>query len=168
MKLRTKFQDEDFELGEVVDAIISTTSLVDTHIKLKAKAKRGGEHTFSFNRISELFELFEDYDEPKGYYYIRPESLTIGYSPISNSRSCKNRKEIGNYFETKEEAEKAVEKLKAWKRLKDKGFRFNGYSRYDWNGDKSPAISFEYPDFDELFDNEQVVAALGICFGGEE
>lgn len=33
-------------------------------------------------------------------------------------------KEIGNYFETKEEAEKAVEKLKAWKRLKDAGFYF--------------------------------------------
>lgn len=34
---------------------------------------------------------------------------------------------IGNYFETKEEAEKAVEKLKAWERLKDKGFRFEGF-----------------------------------------
>lgn len=33
-------------------------------------------------------------------------------------------KECGLYFETREEAEKAVEKLKAWKRLKDKGFEF--------------------------------------------
>ena len=71
MKLKTKFQDEDFELGEVVDATISTTSLVDTHIKLKAKAKRGGEHIFNFSRISELFELFEDYEEPKTFWAIR-------------------------------------------------------------------------------------------------
>lgn len=35
------------------------------------------------------------------------------------------RKEVGNYFSSREEARKAVEKLKAWKRLKDKGFRFN-------------------------------------------
>ena len=31
---------------------------------------------------------------------------------------------IGNLFDTKEEAEKAVEKLKAWKRLKDAGIYF--------------------------------------------
>lgn len=37
----------------------------------------------------------------------------------------KEHKEIGNYFETYEEADKAVEKLKAVKRLKAKGFRFN-------------------------------------------
>jgi hypothetical protein len=37
------------------------------------------------------------------------------------------RKAIGNYFETKEEAELAVEKLKAWKRLKDKGVKIIGY-----------------------------------------
>ena len=37
-------------------------------------------------------------------------------------------KQIGNYFETKEEAELAVEELKAWKRLKDKGFRFNRWT----------------------------------------
>ena len=33
-------------------------------------------------------------------------------------------KEIGNYFETKEEAELVVDKLKAWQRLKDIGCRF--------------------------------------------
>lgn len=35
----------------------------------------------------------------------------------------KQRKQFGNYFNTREEAEKAVEKLKAWKQLKDKGFQ---------------------------------------------
>lgn len=38
------------------------------------------------------------------------------------------RKAIGNYFKTKEEAEKALKKLEAWKRMKDKGFRFNRWT----------------------------------------
>lgn len=38
------------------------------------------------------------------------------------------RFEIGNILQTEEEAEKAVEKLKAWKRLKDSGIKFK-----DWN-----------------------------------
>lgn len=38
------------------------------------------------------------------------------------------RKEVGNYFSSREEARKAVEKLKAWKRLKDKGFMFNRWT----------------------------------------
>ena len=34
-------------------------------------------------------------------------------------------KNFGNYFESKEEAEKAVKRLRAWKRLKDRNFRVN-------------------------------------------
>lgn len=60
------------------------------------------------------------------------------------------------------------DKLKAWKRLRDKGFRFEGYSHYDWNGNESLAISFEYPDFDETFDNKQVVADLDLLFSEED
>lgn len=111
-----------------------------------------------FRSLTELNEEWEDYEEPKDYYFIRSESLTIGYSPISNTRSCRNRKEIGNYFETKEEAERTVEKLKAWKRLKDKGFRFidhidrdsgQGMTRYEWDG----YINGE--DLDLLFGGEE-------------
>lgn len=34
---------------------------------------------------------------------------------------------IGNCFKTREEANNAVKKLKAWKRLKDNGAKFNGW-----------------------------------------
>ena len=37
------------------------------------------------------------------------------------------RKEVGNYFSSREEARKAVKKLKAWKRLKDNGFKIKGW-----------------------------------------
>lgn len=72
--------------------------------------------------------------------------------------------EIGFYFKTKEEAEKAVEKLKAWKRLKDKGFKFKTYMRnpqgtYDcfaiWE-DNIPPASID------------IAKDLNLLFGGEE
>lgn len=163
MKLRTKFQNEDFELGEVVDAIISTTSLVDTHIKLKAKAKRGGEHMFNFSRISELFELFEDYEEPKKHYWVIDDDgmlicRTVG--DFANEEMCK---QIGNYFKSEEEAKRAVEKLKALKRLKDKGFRFVEHQIHGMTED-GEGDGCAYFEFDEQLDKSD----LDLLFGGEE
>ena len=43
------------------------------------------------------------------------------------------RLEIGNCFQTKEEAERAVEKLKAWKRLKDSGLKFKGWNKSNYD-----------------------------------
>lgn len=73
--------------------------------------------------LAELNEEWEDYEEPKEFYFITESGevySTIEYDDVGLY------KEIGNYFETKEQAEKVVEKLKAWKRLKDKGFKFCG------------------------------------------
>jgi hypothetical protein len=39
----------------------------------------------------------------------------------------KTDEEYGIKFATEEQAEKAVEKLEAWKRLKNGGFKFKGY-----------------------------------------
>lgn len=88
------------------------------------------------------FEMFksewEDYEEPETYYIVGDlgniESSTNDHGHNLPEeiwhKVIKRRKEIGNYFETKEEAEKAVEKLKAWKRLKDKDFKFD---EWKWN-----------------------------------
>lgn len=72
-------------------------------------------------------EEWEDYEEPKEYWYIDcyGEVLRVLYN---GNEWDERRKLIGNYFKIKEEAEQAVEKLKTWKRLKDKGFRFAGLS----------------------------------------
>ena len=72
-----------------------------------------------YSSLAELNEEWEDYEEPKEYWYIRYD----GCITITCGGADDDMKQIGNYFETKEEAEKAVEKLKAWKRLKDKGFK---------------------------------------------
>lgn len=62
------------------------------------------------------------------YYYADSDGsvdsdIWCDYSAIDDDRF-----DIGNCFKTEEEAEKAVEKLKAWKRLKDSGLKFK-----DWN-----------------------------------
>lgn len=67
----------------------------------------------------------EDYEEPKGYWFIDCAApYPVDFCEFNED--TEDDKSIGNYFDTREEAEKAVEKLKAWKRLKDNGFEFNG------------------------------------------
>ena len=67
-------------------------------------------------------------EEPKKGWYLSslggPIAIVFGDDSFSQTLEA-----IGNYFETKEEAEKAVEKLKAWKRLKDEGFKFTDWYR---------------------------------------
>ena len=83
-----------------------------------------------------LTDWFEEIEEPtrwkpernQAYYYVcgdGPVSEDVWYGDLCVDD---DRFEIGNCFQTKEEAEKAVEKLKAWKRLKDSGLKFK-----DWN-----------------------------------
>ena len=119
-----------------------------------------------YAHITKLSELkdYEDYEEPKEYWFIRDHTSSVGYAPADNNATAKYRKEIvGNYFETKEEAEKAVRKLKAWKRLKDKGFRFKGKT---YETDKRFGYVFYKVDEDTY--SEDVIAELDLLFGGEE
>ena len=81
---------------------------------------------FCGDNLKKICEEWEDYeDEPKEYWFIN------NYGKIEKEKGTDDAwfviklKQIGNYFDTREEAEKAVEKLKAVKRLKDKGFRLN-------------------------------------------
>ena len=146
MKLKTEFQDEDFKLGEVADVNIAT--MPDGRIKAQAVAKSGGVHTFFYDDLKTFTDDWEDVpEEPKDFWFIDPEILIACEStdPLLCDKkvAIETMKQIGNYFDSREEAEKAVEKLKAWKRLKDKGFRFidhidrdsgQGITRYEWDG----------------------------------
>ena len=60
---------------------------------------------------------WEDYEEPKS-----------GVKGIRLNDMISGRHIVEIDFTKVEEAEKAVERLRAWKRLKDKGFRFTGFS----------------------------------------
>lgn len=75
---------------------------------------------YYYDSLADINKDWEDYEEPKEYWYIDTiEGSVVEHSCEGFELTDKERKEIGNYFETKEEAEKAVEKLKAWKRLED-------------------------------------------------
>ena len=124
-----------------------------------------GEGIVDLNRIgcknvAEMMEAgWEDYEEPKGYWYINEFGTPTEITHTRENIYDKQRKEFGNYFETEEEAEKAVKKLEAWKRLKDKGFRL------------SAAVSDSFFCLDIYMSGEAYEAIkddLMLLFGGEE
>lgn len=78
--------------------------------------------------VAEMYEAgWVEYEEPKErHYYIEPRGQVVALEFGDDIDDLKEElSDLGNYFETKEEAEKAVEKLKAWKQLKDAGFKFD-------------------------------------------
>ena len=118
-----------------------------------------------YNSLSELNEEFEDYEEPKEYWYINSDSAIYATDCGKYPDSDLLREEIGNYFETKEEAEKAVRKLKAWKRLKEAGFVFCGTDCINQNN----VIYFEFGEKPlNQSEADEAERDLEICFGGEE
>ena len=86
-----------------------------------------------------------------GYkYYLSDSNGSIYDSVWSNDYIDRSRSEIGNCFESREEAEKAVEKLKAWKRLKDSGLKFKDWNKINY--DKTFCINAEIEHDVEAFE----------------
>lgn len=80
--------------------------------------------------IEAFDEWFEEKTEPKWAYHINDHGDSISYIRVGSLPSSERYlKEIGNYFETKEEAEKYLEYLKAKETIRKdtKGFK------PDWN-----------------------------------
>ena len=134
---------------------------------------------WEYDSLTKLEREWEDYEEPETYYYISDcvniESLTNDHchnlSEEIWERGIKRREEIGNYFETREEAEKAVKKLKAWKRLKDKGFRFIGVRPIGKVIDFDMPRTYHCVAFDKNTATEDELdfyKDLMLLFGGEE
>lgn len=130
---------------------------------------------YRYNSLAELNDEWGDYEEPKEYWYIDCDG-EIEHDKDQGTGFDKDCKEIGNYFETEEEAEKAVERLRAWTRLKDKGFEFEKW--YTWEKvtglacfDKGVAHSyyagFTFRSEDRLEKDEQVEADLDLLFSQE-
>lgn len=156
MKLRNK------KTGEIVEPFGITCVNGRTFVQFD-----DGKGIFKFeaHSLAELNAEWEDYKEPpKEYWYVNSDSLIYATDCGKYPDSDILRKEIGNYFETKEDAEKAVEKLKAWKRLKEAGFRF-----IDW----SPVDGISFKTSDEFFDSNDLIPSylrddLDLLFSGED
>lgn len=156
MKLRNK------KTGEIADLIeIVRIDGVSNEFYLRLSDKEGRTFKVGINSLTKLNEEWEDApEEPKEYWYIDYDGgILCGES--DNSSAEKMMISMGNHFETIKEAEKAVEKLKAWKRLKDKGFKFDGWtSDYGklkawFKFDKEAWLTETKPDLDLLFGGEE-------------
>lgn len=114
--------------------------------------------------LAELNEEWEDYEEPRYTYWIdtREERIVQADLPITD-KCLEYVRELGLGFETEEEAEKAVEKLKAWKRLKDNGAEFYGWRR-NQTGTYELYLRWE----DRIPRSYEVKNDLNLLFGGEE
>lgn len=109
---------------------------------------------------------WEDYKEPEEYWYIDNAGVLQIDQVLSSEINM--RKSIGNYFDTREEAELAVRKLKAWKLLKDEcNIKFNGIIR-DERG-MLKGVKLVYDRHEVTFDRmQECINALDLLFGGGE
>ena len=159
MRLKNK------KTGEIVDLVKGyiKDSYYGQKIEIKPLAISNKEG-YMYNSLAELNEDWEDYEEPKVGYIIDPmeeDYMSADDSGYEES-DVERAKELGIWLETKEEAEKAVECLRAWKRLKDKGFEFRwidmqtGQIKYSFFLEKGQ--KFTRGDEDDLL----------LLFGGEE
>jgi hypothetical protein len=79
------------------------------------------------------------------YYFIYNDGSTdCDWEELKEVDTC--RYEIGNYFKTEEEAEKAVEKIKTYTQLKDLALRLNKGREIDW-GNNDQAKYYIYYDY---------------------
>lgn len=156
MKLRNKKTGE--RINTIFEACEGNLKVIN-----KDEPTKWGEYA----SLKELNKEWEDYEEPEDHWHIGCEGDV--FIDITEE-DLQKYSVIGNDFTTKEEAERAVEKLKAWKRLKDKGFRFvPEFHRIEEGDDERGNIMFiactMNDDKDFIYgDNED----LKLLFGGEE
>ncbi len=158
MKLRNK------KTGEILGSLGSFIIQNPNHINCEAITK--------YESLAELNADWEDYKENEYYYAITSIKADDGITKMKNIHNDMTDfdKSIGNCFETKEEAVAAVEKLKAYKRLKDKGFKFFGVKGLDYAIDfdiKPPFTHIHFDEYTASEDQKEFYNDLMLLFGGD-
>lgn len=85
-------------------------------------------HKKTLDRFPNILEDWFEEIKPNSYWCIDWTEEGGIYHTESVDVLDEFNKEIGNYFPNKWEAKVAVDKLKAWKRLRDNGFKFDGHN----------------------------------------
>lgn len=117
MKLRIKETGEVLEDVKYIDTTLSiiTIQYLDNGILRETRIKN----------LSDIEEVKEVEDE---LFYVISAEHKDGYMCVLKEdykEICDIAKKLGLGFEIEKEAEKAVEKLKAWKELKDDGITYS-------------------------------------------
>ena len=119
------------------------------YIEYQIEDEKGVPINGSFKTLSELLEKWEEIDEEPN---LIPDQIFL-----KGSRVCID-------YRNKEAGRKAKERLEAWKRLRDKGFRFDGYDvAHNSNGDLCGQLFYNAGDYCI----EDVEKDLDLLFGGE-
>lgn len=142
---------------------------------MKLRNKKTGKVIEWFNNtdgifpdtLAELNKDWEDYEDRPYVIDMWEDNCICDAKFGVELEGIERAKECGLYFENKEEAEEAVEKLKAWKRLKDAGCKIVGWDYSDnvdlngckFNGDDF-IIGLSAGDINE--------EDLDLLFGGED
>lgn len=144
-----------------------TGEIMEFDAVLVAKDAKGNEVAhLEYDSIQKFTDQWEDYEEGYRVYYLDYTGDVFDIlSEVIHPEIMLKMKRIGNYFETKEEAEKTVEKLKALKRLKDKGFKIKGWKfTPDMKQIEGNYVKIE-AEIPQILINEK---DLDLLFGGEE
>ena len=120
---------------------------------------KNGVQLAKYNSLAALDAEWEDVSEEKKRFYWLDYNGDI-YNTEIGTMDRSEIKEIGNYFESKEEAELAVEKLKALRRLKDKGMRMYSFKK------EKTGIDLDFYTLTILAPRDK--DSLDLIFGGEE
>ena len=158
MKLRNK---KTGEIGHFTSTNWNEIALIITD--------DNGVQLARYSSLAGLNKEWEDAsEEPKDYYCIDCNEPSGIYKTRCEDERDEFNKEIGNYFKTKEEAEKAVEKLKAWKRLEDKGFRPKMWEwEYIYDDNISGELTIKAHIDDATDSDGKYTKDLDLLFGGE-
>ena len=105
------------------------------------------------NSLAELNENWEDYNEPKGSAL---DLMILTLTNFIENEPDEDKVDL-------EDCKQMLKKLKAWKRLKDNGFRFQFWTS-SYSGDN---IAF-FVDWIDSDSKEQMTKDLDLLFGGEE
>ena len=115
-------------------------------------------HYWEYNTLAKLNEEWEDYEEPKG------SALDLTILTLTNFIENEPDEDKVDLDDCKQ----LLEKLKAWKRLKDKGFEFYPVDRYEALGGNGFDIPITATMPPEAYTDVGVSKDLDILFGGEE
>ena len=105
-----------------------------------------------YHSIKEFVEDWEDYEEPKGSAL---DLMILTLTNFIENEPDEDKVDVGD-------CNKMLGKLKAWERLKDKGFRLK-----TWGWENKDRYS-DYCIWFTLENNDDTAKDLDLLFGGEE
>ena len=118
MKIRNR------KTGEVVDLCEGFIGDVGCGEYIIVKPVACLNKEYRYDSWEKFVSEWEELEKPKKHWWIDG----LGGVCCSNCEDVsESQREIGNYFESEEEADKALEELKVLKKLKDAGLEFDGW-----------------------------------------